>query len=135
MSEIVNWITINSPQGKELQQSVKRNREQLWLPQLTHRNTATSVSLGCWYKTRIVFTVWFVTIWVWYFLMAVICCCLMCRVILKSWPFQYHRWMQKSGGAKWRLQILVSSFNNCFCLGWHQLPEGSNVGKNTVTWL
>lgn len=134
MFEIVNWIIINSAQRKRFQQSGKKNREPLWLPQLTHWSTDRSVSLGCWYKTRIVFTVWFVAIWVWYFIMAMIWCCLMCGAILKSWPFWYCRWMQKSVGAKLRLQILFSSFINCFCLGWHKLPERNNARKNTVNW-
>lgn len=135
MSEIVNWITTNSAQRKKLQQSVKKNREQLWLPQLTHRSTDRSVSLGSRYKTRIVFTVWFVAIWVWYFIMAMIWCCLMCGAILKSWPFWYCCWMQKSVGAKLRLQIIFSSFNNCFCLRWQKLPERNKAWKNTVNWF
>lgn len=135
MFEIVNWVIINSAQRKKLQQSVKKNREQLWLPQLTHWSTDRSVSLGCWYETRIVFTVWFVAIWVWYFIMAMIWYCLMCGAVFKSWPFWYCCWMQKSFGAKLRLQIIFRNFNNCFCLGWHKLPERNNEWKNTVNWF
>lgn len=59
---------------------------------------------------------------VWWLLLAVIWCCLMCRTILKAWPLWYSHWMQKSDGAKLKLQAIVSSFNNSFCLVWHELP-------------
>lgn len=135
MSEITSWRIMNSAQREKLQQLVKKKRAQLWLPRLTRRSTDRSVSLGCWYKTGIVVPVWFVAIRVWYFTMAMIWYCLMCGAILKSWPFWYCCWKQQSVGAKLRLQVIFSSFNNCFCLGWHKLPGRNNAWKNIVKWF
>lgn len=135
MSEIVNGITINSAQIKKPQQLVKKKSERFWLPRLTHWHTDKSVSLGCRHKTRIVFTLGFAAIWVWWFLLAVIWCCLMCRTILKAWPLWYSHWMQKSAGAKLKLHAIVSSFNHSFCLAWHELPERNSTWKSTVNPL
>lgn len=131
MSEIVNGITINSAQIKELQQLVEKKSKQLWLPRLTHWHTDRSVSLGCRHKTRIVFTLGFAAIWVWWFLLTVIWCCLMCRTIMKAWPFWYSRWMQKSVGAKLKLQttVLITAFS------WFDINSLKDTAHGRVQWI